>query len=147
LAGHLTKGDVHFLASVGSDAHRKLDDLAAAELDALAEAHDLDVELPALEALDADDADLDNPELIDAARAELQSVMGSIGRGEDLTDLPPSGRVRQGGVGAGRTRRTGRRRVSARPQRVDGPGATDGPTAALLRNRDCYFAAGIASVG
>jgi len=71
----------------------KLADLtaAAAELDALAEAHGLEVSLPALEALACDESDPEDSEAIDAARAELRDVLGIIHRGEYPTETTTEG--------------------------------------------------------
>jgi hypothetical protein len=82
----LTRNDIRFLASVsrGDDIHHRLADLTAlaTEVDDLAAARDLTVELPALEALSADDADPDDPEAIDRAREEMRDIIGAITRGE-----------------------------------------------------------------
>jgi hypothetical protein len=84
--GALTRRDIAFLAAVsrGDDIHHRLADLTAlaSEVDDLAAARDLSVELPALEALSADDADPDDPEAIDLARQEMRDIIGTIQRGE-----------------------------------------------------------------
>jgi hypothetical protein len=81
--GHLTRSDISFLGSVGSESHA-LADLVnlATDLDRLAESEGLDISTPALDALGEDDS----PEAFAAARHELQAVIGLIGRGEHLTE-------------------------------------------------------------
>jgi hypothetical protein len=92
MAQHLTPSDVHFLASVTGDTGRKFEDLVtlAGEVDALADEYGLDVVLPALDALAADESDAD--ELVDQARSQLARAIGLIRRGEiEIQDQDPEG--------------------------------------------------------
>jgi hypothetical protein len=93
---YLKRSDLRFLASVGSDRVRKIDDLidAADELLDAADVAGVAADLSTLDQLDDDelvDELIDDPELLDAIRGDLRAQLGRIGRGEHLSpDTTPT---------------------------------------------------------